>query len=58
MPTAKSEAPIGCRSIDSPMPSVVENRSVMTDFRASAGSSDSTYADESVIEAPKPVMVW
>ena len=32
-------APIGCRSIDSPMPSVGENRSVMIDFRACAGSS-------------------
>ena len=26
--------------------------------RASAGSMLSTYADESVIDAPKPVMVW
>ena len=30
----------------------------MIDFRVFAGSLDSTYADESVIEAPNPVIVW
>ena len=58
MSTAKSDAPIGCRSIDSPMPSLVENSSRMIWRRTRAGSWLSTYAEESVMEAPNPVIVW
>jgi hypothetical protein len=30
----------------------------MIALRVFAGRAESTYADESVIEAPKPVIVW
>ncbi len=58
MSTAKSEAPIGWRSIDSPIPSVGENSSRMIVRRAGAGSRLRSYAEESVIDAPNPVIVW
>ena len=40
------------------MPSVGENRSDIVCRRIGSGSCDNTDADESVMEAPKPTMVW
>ena len=40
------------------MPVAGENRSAIVLSRVAAGSLLSTYAEESVIDAPKPVIVW
>ena len=54
----KSEAPIGWRRKSSPSPVTGSNSRCMAVCRAAGERVYSTAADESVIEPPKPVMVW
>src|SRR5881394_2751883 len=56
----RSEAPIGLRTKDSPMPAVGEKSLLMTASRVAAltGPPRSRYAVESVMDAPAPSNCW
>jgi hypothetical protein len=56
----RSEAPIGLRTNDSPMPSVGLKRRRMTASRVAAliGPPRKRYAVVSVMDAPPPSKVW
>jgi hypothetical protein len=54
----KSEEPIGWRRKSRPSPLLGLKRSVIVASSCLLDSRDSTTADESVIDAPKPSMRW
>ena len=54
----KSDEPTGWRRKLTPIPSLGSNSERIAWSRSAAGSAESRLADESVIDAPKPSMVW